>query len=115
MAIQGTTPIETFDVAQEFDYSNVYVTIDQDGLQITKQSRDEDSGIEITKNYDESGQFVSSTVAVYLTQEDTLKFEVGKARVQIKWIDFLGNARATDIGTITIEEALLREEIRYGN
>lgn len=111
---QGTTPIETITVAQEFDNCNVYVTIDQDGTQITKASRTSDD-IEITKNYDSEGNFESSSVAVYLTQAETLRLEVGAARVQIRWVDFIGEAYATEIGTISIEESLLQEVIEYGN
>ena len=46
MARQGTTPIETFDVAEDFTSCNVYVTIDQNGNQI-----DGDQIIAIIANY----------------------------------------------------------------
>lgn len=114
MARQGTTPIETFDVPQDFDNCNVFVTIDQDGNQITKSSR-ESTDIEITKHYDEEGTFTYSSVAMYLTQAETLSLDVGKARAQIRWVDFIGDAYATDIATISIEESLLQEVIEYGN
>ena len=111
---QGTTPIVTLEVAQEFDNCNVFVTVDQDGMQITKSSR-ESNDIEIVKHYDESGSFDYSSVAMYLTQAETLRFEVGNARVQIKWIDFVGDTHATNIGTFKIDESLLMEVIEYGN
>lgn len=111
---QGTTPIVSLDVEQNFDYCNVYVTIDQDGMQITKASR-ESNDIEITKHYDDEGEFSYSTVAMYLTQNETLKLEVGKARVQIGWVDYLDKAHKTDIGTIKIDESLLQEVMTYGN
>lgn len=114
MARQGTTPIETFDVPQNFDNTNVYVTIDQNGNQITKASRTSPD-IEITKHYKEDGSFDYSTIAMYLTQAETLSLDVGKARVQARWVDFIGDAHATDIGTIKIEESLLQEVIEYGN
>ena len=114
MARQWTTPIETFDVPQDFDNCNVYVTIDQDGTQVTKSSR-ESADIEITKHYDDDGNFDYSTIAMYLTQTETGKFEVGRARVQARWIDTIGDAHATEIGTITIEETLLQGVISYGN
>lgn len=111
---QGTTPIITLDVAQDFDYCNVYVTIDQDGAQITKASRTSDD-IEITKHYDDDGNFDYSKVAVYLTQEETLGLAFGvKARVQIRWIDEYDNAFATDISSFKIGESLLAEVIEYG-
>lgn len=111
---QGTTPIVTLEVEKEFDNCNVFVTIDQDGMQITKSSRGSND-IEIVKHYDESGNFDYSSVAMYLTQSETLRFEVGSARVQIKWIDFIGDAHATNIGTFMIDESLLMEVIEYGN
>ena len=110
---QGTTPIVTLDVAQDFDGCNVYVTIDQDGTQVTKASRTSPD-IEISKHYDDNGDFDYSKVAVYLQQNETLGFEVGKARVQIRWIDILGNAFATDIKSFKIDESLLAEVINYG-
>lgn len=110
---QGTTPIVTLDVAQDFDGCNVYVTIDQDGTQVTKASRTSPD-IEISKHYDDNGDFDYSKVAVYLQQNETLGFDVGKARVQIRWVDFLGNAFATDINSFKIDESLLAEVIDYG-
>lgn len=114
MARQGTTPIVTLEVPQDFDNCNVFVTIDQNGTQVTKASRTSED-IEITKHYDESGNFDYSNVAMYLTQTETLGFDIGKARVQIRWVDFLGNAEATEIGTFSIEESLYQEVIAYGN
>lgn len=114
MARQGTTPIVTLEVPQDFDNCNVFVTIDQNGTQVTKASRASED-IEITKHYDESGNFDYSNVAMYLTQAETLGFDIGKARVQIRWVDFLGNAEATEIGTFSIEESLYQEVIAYGN
>ena len=111
---QGTTPIVTLDVEQEFDGCNVFVTIDQNGTQVTKASRTSND-IEITKHYDKNGDFDYSQVAVYLRQPETLGFEVGKARVQIRWVDFIGNAYATDIKSFDIGESLLTEVIDYGN
>ena len=114
MARQGTTPIITLEVPQKFDNCNVVVTIDQDGTQVTKESRKSED-IEITKHYNEDGTFAYSSVAVYLSQKETLGFEVGQARVQIRWVDFLGKAYATDISNFTIDESLYREVIDYGN
>lgn len=111
---RGTTPIVTITVdEQDFSGCTVLVTIDQDGTQVTKSNKTSDD-IEITKNYDDGGNFVSSSIAIYLTQADTLKFEVGPARVQLRWIDYLNNAYASDISTIQLDEVLLDREISYG-
>ena len=114
MARQGTTPIISLDVPQDFTNCNVFVTVDQDGTQVTKSSR-ESSDIAITRHYNEEGEFEYSTVAMYLTQAETLGFEVGVARTQIRWVDILGEAKATDIGTFNIDESLYQEVIAYGN
>ena len=114
MARQGTTPIITLDVPQDFTGCNVFVTVDQDGTQVTKSSRDS-SDIRITKHYTDEGEFDYSTVALYLTQAETLGFEVGVARVHVRWVSILGEAKATDIGTFNIEESLYQEVIAYGN
>ena len=111
---QGTTPIVTLEAAKNFDNCNVYVTIDQDGTQITKSSRGS-GDVKITKHYDDDGEFDYSIVALYLTQAETLKLDVGKARAQIRWVDFIDNAGATDIGEVDITESLLQEVISYGN
>lgn len=113
MARQGTTPIVSLEVEQNFDDCNVYVTIDQDGTQVTKSSMTSED-IEITEHYNDDGEFDHSTVAMYLTQAETLGFDVGNARVQIRWVDAAGNADATEIGTFPIEESLLQEVIAYG-
>jgi hypothetical protein len=125
---QGTTPIVslTIDVERDeddvivpssvLDGCNVFVTIDQNGTQITKASR-ESSDIQITKNYDKDDptRHISTTVAMYLTQAETLGLEVGNARAQLRWVNFIDEAFASDIATIKIEESLLEEVIDYGN
>lgn len=114
MARQGTTPIVQLEVEENFDNCNVFVTIDQNGVQVTKSSR-ESEDIEITKHYNDDGTFSHSVVAMYLRQPETLGFDVGKARVQIRYVDFIGRADATEIGSFDIEESLLQEVIEYGN
>lgn len=125
---QGTTPIVTLTIPVErdedgniiassvLDNCNVYVTIDQNGTQITKASRTSQD-IEITKNYDEDDptKHISTSVAMYLSQEETLGLEVGSARAQLRWINVIDVAYASDIATIKIDESLLEEVIEYGN
>ena len=113
MARQGTTPILTLDVPYEFTGCNVFVTIDQNGNQVTKASRQSDD-VEITKHYKEDGTFDYSSVAMHLTQSETLGFDVGQARVQIRWIDIYGEAQATEIGTYDFDESLYQGVIAYG-
>ena len=111
--MRGTTPIVTLDIEQNFDGYTVVATIDQDGTQVTKSSTGND--VKITKVYDEqSGDFLYSSVAVYLSQAETLKFDVGKARVQLRWIDVLGEAEKSDIASVDFDEVLLERVIHYG-
>lgn len=125
---QGTTPIVTLTIPVErdadgniiessvLDGCNVYVTIDQNGDQITKASRTSPD-VEITKNYDpdDPTKHISTSVAMFLSQEETLGLEVGTARAHLRWINYLDVAYASDIATIKIEESLLKEVIEYGN
>lgn len=111
---RGSTPLVTLSVeGEEFRNSTVIVTIDQDGTQVTKSSTGSD--LNLTRVYDEdTGDFLRTDITVYLSQADTLKLEVGQARIQIRWIDILGYAYVSDISTITIDEVLLDREIEYG-
>ena len=110
---RGSTPILNIHVSgQAFDGCTVVVTLDQDGTQVTKSNNAGD--LDITKNYDDAGEFTGSTIAVYLTQEETLKFDIGVIRAQIRWIDVLGNAFVSNISTTSIDEVLLERVIEYG-
>ena len=81
---RGTTPTITINVTGEtFENSTMYVTIEQSSLQITKTGDD----VEIYPT--ESG----CTVALFLTQEETLQFAKGSARLQIRWITSDGAVR----------------------
>lgn len=108
-----TTPIKTLQIPKDFTGYTVVVTIDQDGTQVTKTNKSSND-VKITKHYDESGEFDYSNVAVYLSQADTGLFEVGNARIQVRYIDILGNAQETEIESMTIDETLLDREIEYG-
>lgn len=111
--MRGTTPIVSIDIEKDFSGNTVIATIDQDGTQVTKSSTGND--VKITKVYDEdTGDFLYSTVAVYLSQAETLLFEVGRARVQLRWINFLGDAEKSDIASVMFDEVLLERVIQYG-
>ena len=111
--MKGTTPIVTLELEKELDGCTVVATIDQDGTQVTKSSAG--NNLKITKVYDEqTGEFLYSDIAVYLSQAETLKFDIGKARAQVRWIDMLGDAEKSDIGEIEFDEVLLERVIEYG-
>ena len=108
-----TTPIKTLQIPKDFTAMTVVVTIDQDGTQVTKTNKSSND-VRITKHYNDDGEFDYSEVAVYLSQADTGKFEVGNARVQVRWIDVLGDAQESEIASLAIDETLLDREIEYG-
>ena len=105
MAVKrGTTPIYTLNVGgKSLKKCKVFVTFEQDGKALTKTGDD----IDVENKVDESGEPLS-VISVSLTQSDTLV-----ARVQVNWIDQLGNRGETDIETINFEPTLLDEVIRY--
>lgn len=109
--IRGTTPTFTITLSGinlSEDY-RVFVTIDQNGIQLTKSNTDDESML-ISSEENEDGEMVT-TLNLSLTQEETLLFKVGGADVQLKWIDKTGNVSASDIGEVTFTKALLEDVI----
>jgi hypothetical protein len=82
-----------------------YVTIRQGSTQLTLT----DDRLAVT--VDESG----SAIAFSLTQQETLRFKVGAADVQVKTIDEGGSVKATGKAKLGIEEALLERVITYAD
>ena len=101
--IRGTTPDYVLTVDADLTGKTVYVTISQLRTKLTLTGDD----LSIAK--DESG----STIAIRLTQQQTLGLAVGKAEVQVKYIDEQGVVRATDIQPITVDRALLERVVEY--
>ena len=111
---RGSTPIITLDVMGEtFASSTVYVTIDQNGTQITKNSNSDSGEMWMTPIYDETGERIGTKIMLYLTQDDTLKFDVGGADVQIRWVESEGTAHVSDVQQIEFTRVLLEEVINY--
>ena len=54
-----------------------------------------------------------SVIVFQLSQKETLELNVGKAEVQVRFIDSQGVALATTIGEINVERVLLPGEIEY--
>lgn len=95
---RGTTPTITIRVTgEDFDGSTLYVTLEQGALELTK------SGSDVLVTPTETG----STVAIFLTQEETLMFAKGTARIQIRWINSSGIADASPIKNIEVNPILL--------
>lgn len=95
---RGTTPTITIRVkGEDFDGSMLYVTLEQGAIQLTK------TGSDVLVTPTETG----STVAIFLTQEETLMFTKGTARIQIRWINSSGVADASPIKNIEVNPILL--------
>lgn len=110
MAVKrGTTPIYTLNVkGKSFRKCKAFVTFEQNGSVITKKGDD----IDIENKVDENGEPLT-VISVSLSQSDTLAFDAGVVRVQVNWIDHLGNRGETDIESIQFEPTLLEEVICY--
>ena len=100
----GTTPKFTIEITDTIDLSrikNIYITIEQKktGVEITK------SGSDIAR---QDNKFIAS-----FTQEDTLKFQKGRAQIQLKAV--IDNSPeedivlATPIFEIEVKDALYLE------
>ena len=55
----------------------------------------------------------ASTIAIRLTQQQTLGLAVGRAEIQVKFIGSDGTTQATDIKPITVDRALLERVVEY--
>lgn len=103
---RGTTPTIIINVTgEDFEDSTLYVTLEQGALELTK------SGNDVLVTPTETG----STVAIFLTQEETLMFTKGTAKIQIRWIDSSGIAQASPIKNIEVNPILLEGVIEYGD
>ena len=101
--IRGTTPDYILEVDADLRGKTVYVTISQISKKLTL------TGENMVISADETG----SSIAIRLSQEQTLGFKVGSAEMQVKFIDSTGETWATDIQTITVSRALLERVVEY--
>lgn len=128
---RGSTPIVVLDftvdslgdIAEEyyhdgdiFQNCDVYVTIDQNGNQVTRSTFDDDGTVTFAPIYDDDDETerIGTRIFVFLSQQDTLNLDVGRAEVQVRWIQSDGTAHVSDISAITITRVLLEEVILHG-
>ncbi len=102
--LQGTTPvyelcIEGYDLTDK----SVYVTISSGCKKVTK------TGDDLAIAYD--GE--KSLVYFSLSQEETLSFEVGNAKIQVRFISEGGEAFGTETVTVKVRGSLLKQVITY--
>ena len=100
-----TTPTLPLEVDADLSGNEVYVTLSQNSVAITKQIYD--------FTVDEDGV---TSISVPLTQEDTGRFSaVAKVQVQVNFISEAGDRGATNIQFVSLFDNLLDEVISYGD
>ena len=100
---RGTTPIYTvtFSDFPLDDAADVYITFEQTS-----------SGVELTKHGDElTWDRENNTVTTKLTQAETLTFQKGSIKIQIRAVDNEGTAVATSIFSDTVNDVLYERVI----
>jgi hypothetical protein len=93
---QGTTPTFTLTLPNTVDLTQaaaMVFTMSQGSAVVEKEEND----LSITEH----------AVEVYLTQADTLKFQIySEAKIQLNWIYSDGSRACTKVKTISVEENL---------
>ena len=81
---------------------HVYVTISQGRTELTLTN--------VTTSFESS----NTVISIALTQEQTERFRVGEAQVQVNWVGGDGHRNATTIGRMQVDDNLLRRVVEYG-
>ena len=102
---QGTTPAYVLTVKnQDLRDKTVYVTLkDKNNHLVTK------SGEDVTVTYSEN----DSVIAFRLSQKETFALNVGAVKIQVRFIDANGIAKATNKAEVDNLDVLLNKIIRY--
>lgn len=97
---QATTPTFILTLPEEIDMSsisNMYFSLEQGATKLLK------TGSALSIN--------GRTISVYLTQDDTVKFNRGHALLQLNWTYGDGSRACSTIVTINVDPNLLREVV----
>lgn len=102
---RGTTPtLElTLTGVDAIASDTLYVTLKQSHIEITKTNPD------LSVEDGDSG----SVINLYLSQQETLSLRKGTCEIQVRGINALGDAWASDIAAINIKEILRDGVITY--
>lgn len=98
--VQATTPTFILTLPDTVDLTiiqNMYFSLEQANTKLRKTGND----LSIEGN----------TVSVYLTQEETLKFNRGYAELQLNWTYPDGHRACSDIVTIPVGPNLIKEVV----
>lgn len=109
--IRYTTPTINLSVhGIDLTGKEVYVTLEQDALKMTKSGEDLTLSVEVIEEVPVTG------IAFTMSQEESAKFAYNKCvSVQANWISSDGVRNATSIKTIKVMRNLLDSVIEYGN
>jgi hypothetical protein len=97
---RGTTPTNTFAVDVDLTGATIFVSYEQDGKMVFEKT-----GTDVT--------VATDSVSVNLTQADTLAFHPGRVCIQIRYIDQMGTADASNIIETTAERIIKDGVISY--
>lgn len=101
---QGQSTVEVFCLDQDLTGATVYLDIKTSTGEIITKSEPE---LLVTV---ENGV---TSIALILSQEDTLRLPEGVCQVQARWIDQDENSDCTDVATFSVQGILNRRLITY--
>lgn len=99
--VRGTTPTFILTLDADLTDCNVYVTFKQgkDCGEFSMTKTDEDISVTVENSV--------STVNVFLTQTETLKFSKGDMQIQVNWTFDNGKRACSEIETIRVDANLI--------
>lgn len=98
--IRATTPYHEFVFSEDpSEYTRILITYCQEDIVLEKEKSD----LTIIENPDVPGRYIAS---FKMTQEEANLFEVGAVRIQVRILKDNGDAMASEISSMKIEEVL---------
>ena len=112
---QGTTAALEVTLEEEaVQDATVYVTIEQDGFNLTKSNYKDNPAVTMEPVYDEDEQQIATDITVIYSQAETLALRPGHGKVQVGWVFEDGSADRSMLGRVEIPEALFKGVMMYG-
>lgn len=106
--IRATTPYHEFVFTENpTEFTRILITYSQEETIVLEKEKDD---LTIIENPEVEGQYIAS---FRMTQEEANLFEVGAVRVQVRVLMANGDALASAISTMKIEEVLDDEVLIY--
>ena len=108
--INYTTPTISLVVEGVTLEGDIYVTLEQGRIELTK------TGEDLTVTNTTHDQVTDTNISFMLSQTESAQFKFNMAcNVQVNWITASGIRRATEIKSVPVMRNLLDEVIEYGN